>query len=412
MSDNKQYRENSSEEEWIGSFYGSSKSSNNELDIKQKKINTIDKRNHKDGKLANSRRDISALSYILRLFIVIIILIIFFGLIIFGIFLYKERLLVEKKQIPASAVMSEAIIVKTNDLNSLNNDNFFKNQCSFWEQESNDIRKINELYKFGYIQQALDKCNVVLNRNPYKQEVLLKAADIFLELNRPIEAVNAYIRLINLNQNDAGLIEKLIKALFELGDHRSVINLSDWYYTSHVFNEDIHHLMYQSFIKVKEYNRALEISERFTSTSKYYIDVINKKIEILINEKRYGDAILCLEIVSQARYREPSFYRDYSRCYAKLGDVKSSVEILGKAANIFGQSIVLQWILSDDYELILENSYFKAFSSRIGGQQLASQMNQLSENPNDESFDNEGLLINNTETFNNLAPQLDIMKRD
>ena len=84
MSDNKEYRENASEEEWIGSFYGSSKSSKNKLDIKHKKTNTIDKRNHKDGKLANSRRDISALNYILRLFIVIIILIIFFGLIIFG----------------------------------------------------------------------------------------------------------------------------------------------------------------------------------------------------------------------------------------------------------------------------------------------------------------------------------------
>ena len=412
MSDDKQYRENSSEEEWIGSFYGSSKSSKSKLDIKQKKTNTIDKRNHKDGKLANSRRDISALSYILRLFIVIISLIIFFALIILGIFLYKERLLVEQKKTQPSAVMSEVLIVKTNDLNALNNDNFFKNQCSFWEQESKDIRKINELYKFGYIQQALDKCNVVLNRNPYNQEVLLKAADIFLELNRPIEAVNAYIRLINLNQNNADLIEKLIKSLFELGDHRSVINLSNWYYTSYVFNEDIHYLMYQSFIKVKEYNRALEISERFTSTSKYYIEVINQKIEILINEKRYTDAILCLEIVSQTRYREPTFYRDYSRCYAKLGDVKSSVEVLGKAANIFGQNVVLQWLLSDDYELILENNYFKAFSSRIGGQQFASQMNQITESPNDESFDNEGLLINNTETFNNLAPQLDIMKRD
>ena len=178
--------------------------------------------------------------------------------------MYKERLLVEQKKTPPSAVMSEVLIVKTNDLNSLNNDNFFKNQCALWEQESKDIRKINELYKFGYIQQALDKCNVVLNRNPYNQEVLLKAADIFLELNRPIEAVNTYIRLINLNQNNADLIEKLIKSLFELGDHRSVINLSNWYYTSYVFNEDIHYLMYQSFIKVKEYNRALEISERFT----------------------------------------------------------------------------------------------------------------------------------------------------
>ena len=412
MSDNKQYRENSSEEEWIGSFYGSSKSSKNELDIKQKKTNTIDKRNHKDGKLANSRRDISALSYILRLFILIILLIIFFGLIIFGIFLYKERLLVEKKQIPPSAVMSEVLIVKTNNLNSLDNNDFFKNQCSLWEQESEDLRKINELYKFGYIQQALDNCNIVLNRNPYNQEVLLKAADIFLELNRPIEAVNAYIRLINLNQNNADLIEKLIKSIFELGDHRSVIDLSDWYYTSYVFNEDIHYLMYQSCIKVKEYNRALEISERFKSTSTYYIDVINKKIEILINANRYIDAISCLEIVSQFRYREPSFYRDYSQCYAKLGDVKSSVEILGKAANIFGQSLVLQWLLSDDYELILDDNYFKAFSSRIGGQQLARQMNQLSETPNDERFDNAGLLINNTETFNNLSPQLDIMKRE
>ena len=412
MSDNKQYRENSSEEEWIGSFYGSSKSSKNELDIKQKKTNTIDKRNHKDGKLANSRRDISALSYILRLFILIILLIIFFGLIIFGIFLYKERLLVEKKQIPPSAVMSEVLIVQTNNLNSLDNNDFFKNQCSFWEQESEDLRKINELYKFGYIQQALDNCNIVLNRNPYNQEVLLKAADIFLELNRPIEAVNAYIRLINLNQNNADLIEKLIKSIFELGDYRSVINLSDWYYTIYVFNEDIHYLMYQSCIKAKEYKRALEISERFKSTSTYYIDVINKKIEILINADRYIDAISCLEIVSQFRYREPSFYRDYSQCYAKLGDVKSSVEILGKAANIFGQSLVLQWLLSDDYELILDDDYFKAFSSRIGGQQLARQMNQLSENPNDERFDNAGLLINNTETFNNLSPQLDIMKRD
>ncbi len=72
----------------------------------------------------------------------------------------------------------------------------------------------------------------------------------------------------------------------------------------------------------------------------------------------------------------------------------------------------MEWLLSDDYELILEDNYFKAFSSRIGGQQLARQMNQLSENPKDEGFDNAGLLINNTETFNNLSPQLDIMKRD
>ena len=67
MSDNKQYREDSAEEEWIGSFYGSSKSSKNELDINQKKQIQLIKKIIKTVKLANSRRDISALSYILRL---------------------------------------------------------------------------------------------------------------------------------------------------------------------------------------------------------------------------------------------------------------------------------------------------------------------------------------------------------
>ena len=70
-------------------------------------------------------------------------------------------------------------------------------------------------------------------------------------MNRPIEAVNAYIRLINLNQNNSDLIEKLIKSLFELGDHRSVINLSNWYYDSYVFNEDIHYLLYSFLLRVK-----------------------------------------------------------------------------------------------------------------------------------------------------------------
>ena len=49
----------------------------------------------------------------------------------------------------------------------------------FWEQESIDLRKINELYKFGYIQQALDKCNTVLNEKSLQPKVLLKAEIYF-----------------------------------------------------------------------------------------------------------------------------------------------------------------------------------------------------------------------------------------
>ena len=412
MSDDKKYRENSSEEEWIGSFYGSSQKSKNESEIRKNKTNTIDRKNHNDGKLANSKRDISALGYIFRLFIVMIILIIFFGFIIFGISIYKERLLIEQKQILPSAVMTQVLVVNSNEFSSLNNQDFFDKQCTTWEEESENLRKINELYKFGYLEQALDHCNIVLNKNPYNQEALSKVADIFLELNRPIEAVNAYIRLLNLSQKNPTLLRKLITSLFELGDHQAVIKLSDWYYKSYVFNEDIHYLLFQSYIEVKNFDRALEISTRFSKSSSYYVDIINRKVEIFINKKRYNDAILNLDLVSKSRYRDPLFYKDYSRCHARLGNVSESVEILGKAANIFGQSVVLKWLLSEDYELILENNYFKAFSSRIGGQQIAKQLNQLTENQNNESSDNKGLLINNSEILNNLTPQLDIIDRD
>ena len=43
MSDDKQYREDSSEEEWIGSFYGSSKSSKTVRHQTKKQIQLIKK---------------------------------------------------------------------------------------------------------------------------------------------------------------------------------------------------------------------------------------------------------------------------------------------------------------------------------------------------------------------------------
>ena len=85
MSDNKQYREDSVKRNGLVVFTVHLRV----LRIvrhQPKKTNTIDKKNHKDGKLANSRRDISALSYILRLLFNNTFNY-FFGLIVFGIFI-------------------------------------------------------------------------------------------------------------------------------------------------------------------------------------------------------------------------------------------------------------------------------------------------------------------------------------
>jgi hypothetical protein len=81
--------------------------------------------------------------------------------------------------------------------------------------------------------------------------------------------------------------------------------------------------------------------------------------------------------VYEQRYRDPSFYREYAICFVKLGDIKKSVEVLGKAVNIFGREVVLSWLAAREYDVQRDDIFFNTFVVRVGGQAVAQQMQNV-----------------------------------
>ena len=206
--------------------------------------------------------------------------------------------------------------------------------------------------------------------------------------------------------------EKLIEALYFHEDYQAVVQLSNWYYEEAIFNERVHYLLFHSYKKLDRMEEALETATRILKASPDFLEVASDRIEILIILKRFGEAIGEFDRLQAKRYRDPQFYRDYASCFAQLGQVKDAVEVLGKAVNIFGRSQVISWLLSSDYDKIRNDSYFNTFYIRVGGQEVKSQMQILTENRLNKKQADENFKINEKNETLELLPQLNILDRD
>jgi tetratricopeptide (TPR) repeat protein len=416
MSDKKNKSDSVEEQEWIGSFYGGPKNPDaDSVDSgrNRKKISSIDRPEKNDGSLTNKRRDISALVYILRFLIILLLLVSgFFGMKV-GIDLYRERLLVEQKQALPSAVMSEVTLIESTVFKSDESIDFFKIQCAQWEDEAANLRAAHELIKRNYFEKALERCNYVLSSNPSNRDALEMVAGLYNRLNRRTEAINAYVRLLNLDYMQVAVQEKLIESLYFHEDYQAVVELVNWYYEKAVFNEQVHYLLFHSYKKLDRLEEALEISNRILKSSPDLLEIANDKIEILLKLKRFNEAIIELDLLHAKRYRDPLFYRDYAACFAQLGQIKNTVEVLGKAVNIFGRSQVLSWIASEDYDKIRNDLYFETFSVRVGGQEVADQLQALADLRRDSEQVEPGFLMDeNIESIDTMNPQLNILNQN
>ena len=73
---------------------------------------------------------------------------------------------------------------------------------------------------------------------------------------------------------------------------------------------------------------------------------------------------------------------------------------------------MISWLLSSDYDKIRNDSYFNTFYIRVGGQEVKSQMQILTENRLNKKQADENFKINEKNETLELLPQLNILDRD
>lgn len=378
MSRDSNNKDTSQNSDWLGSFYGGNRSleTSGSLQTRKREISSIDKKHSKDGKLANKKRDISATIYIIRLLMICILVLVGFFLLSKGVSLYEERMSLEKKSQALPVVMMEAQI-PTTQFELDNTSLFFEKQCDEWQQELQEIRSINDLLKRENYEIALYKCNEMLIKNPANEVVLKMITDIYIDMGKYVEAINSTIRLLNIDNTSDDLKVKLIQSVFAHRDYTAVLQLTDWYYSNATFNPKIHLLLLDSQIELEKYEEAIITADRLLNSDVDVLHIYNQKIAALTKLEKYKEALDIYDNVYEQRYRDPSFYRGYAICFVKLNDVKKSVEVLGKAVNIFGREVVLSWLAAPEYDDQRNDTYFNMFVVRVGGQAVAQQMRNV-----------------------------------
>ena len=88
-----------------------------------------------------------------------------------------------------------------------------------------------------------------------------------------------------------------------------------------------------------------------------------------IYTEQHDKALVVLEQLQTINYRDLDCYKQIVICHAQLGNGPETVKILGKAAHLFGQSTVIDWISDPLLDPVRQDPTFQSFADGVGGKE-------------------------------------------
>ena len=361
---------NNQDENINDDLYNNNKNNINESDYilnKQVRINSIDRKRDIKSGLSQPKRDFSAAYFISRFFVLLLFFIVSIFFLKQGIDLYKyNKDLINSKQFSISPVLNEVILL--NDVDFINEDNpisFFGDEIKIWDESHRYLNDANNYIKSNNINAAIASCHEALIVNPANLETLELLILLYSQNEKKVEAINSTLRILRINSDREELIQLLIKLLFEIEDYESVIYISKYFNENYFFNFDVNFYHAKSLEIKEEYELALNIYNRLNKSNPNRLDIIHSKIFINMEMNNYQIALDILNINKEKFHRDEKYYYNLAFCNAYVGNINEIIEVLTNASNIFGSSVVLEWISNPIYEKFYQNRIFSIFIKRL-----------------------------------------------
>lgn len=334
---------------------------------KQVRINSIDRKRADKNGFSNPKRDISAAYFIIRFVILFFFFLVCIFLLKQGIDLYKyNKDLINSKQFSISPVLKEVTLL--NDVDFINEKNpisFFSNEIEIWNESKRHLNDANDYIKRDNINAAIASCHESLIVNPANFETLELLVQLYSENENKIEAINSIIRILRINSDREDLLQLLAKKLFDIEDYESVIYMAKYYNENYFFNFDINFFYAKSLEIKEEYELSLKIYNRLNKSNPKRLDIINSIIFIHMEMNNYQLALDILNINKEKFYKDKKYHYNLAFCNAYIGNINETIATLTKASNVFGPSVVLEWINNPMYEKFYQNRLFSIFMKRL-----------------------------------------------
>ena len=338
-------------------------------------------------------RERLALMAILKLVVMILLLLIAFVMLWKGIGLYEEsRLLANTEMSPElSATMQAVELVESFDIENPDLRKKFAERIEHWKEADRLVRSAEALLQRNLYDQAIAQCKDALERDPSHLGALERLGQLHYAKEDYSAAVNVYIRLMSVDPSRKEIQKQLIEALNELGDYKAVVYMAEWYFDQNMYDADVQRCLANSLYAQEKFEEAAEAYSRILRNAPRDVPALERQSAALMQFGQYERALESLEILRRKNYRNPAYYKQIVICNAQMKKAFETVQALGRAAQIFGEQIVLGWIQDPQLDPVREERTFQAFTDRIGGEEFRMWLEKAAQNiqtgKSDESAD-------------------------
>lgn len=325
-------------------------------------------------------REKQALLGILKAGITIILLLIVFFLLWKGINIYEESVWLDNQsEQQLSPVMKETVLVEDFDILNQDAREMFAERVEAWKEAARLVRSSDGLLARSNYDQAIVRCQDALKIEPAHMGALERLGLLYYNKGMVVESINAYTRLLSVDPSRTDLQVKLIQALDAYEDSPAVIYMAEWYLSENSYNDDIQRYLANAFFKLEDFEKASVAYHRVLNDSPDDHVAREKQAKCHMHLSQWELALQSLDALSESNYRDPNYYHDIAVCNAQLGHSYETVQILGKAAHLFGQQIVVGWIQDPQLDPVREDRTFQAFADRVGGEEFRKWLEKVAQ---------------------------------
>jgi hypothetical protein len=95
---------------------------------------------------------------------------------------------------------------------------------------------------------------------------------------------------------------------------------------------------------------------------------------------QFASALVPLNKLRENNLHAEANYRQIAVCNAQLQQSAETVRILGRAAQLFGEQVVMGWMPDPLLDPVREDRAFQAFTDRIGGEEFRRWLENMAQN--------------------------------
>jgi tetratricopeptide (TPR) repeat protein len=325
-------------------------------------------------------REKIALLAILKAAIMLLLLLIAFFMLWKGIKLYEESIWMENQPVaelsPVMIEFSEAENLASGDLEAGQS---FAARIEGWREADRLAGIADTLLLRSNYDQAIERCQDALRLDPTHRKALTMLGQLYSEKGMYPEAINTYIRLLSMDPSRKDIKKMLITALYANGDAESVVAMAQWFRDTNGFDEDFQRFYANALFDLGQYSDAATAYERLLKAVPNDAGVLQNLANAYMYLEQYEKALVVLEQLQIINFRDINCYKQILICHAQLGHGLEVVQILGKAAHLFGQNTVVSWISDPQLDPVRQDSTFQAFADRVGGKEFRLYLEKMAQ---------------------------------